>query len=413
MSRPKTDNQRHRWQDRCCYTKWLCLFVSLFFYSQEIYAQTPSELEVQLKAEQAALDSLKTRMAEEETRLQKTRLLQKSEASALSEIERDIYQAKNTLRTAQRHSKDLTNKLNRTEQQLRRAESQLKNRQTGMANRAREMYKVGRRGVLEVLFSSTSFGDAARRVRYLSRVANQDRRDFKALQAERKRVSGIYSVHSTQLRKQQVLLRGGLKNEQILKRRASDKSRVVKQLENNASKRLQAIRDMKKKEAESAERVADLIKEIQEAQKRGKRLAELPPFDFEGHKGSMRWPVSGKVVVRFGRQQDVELKTWTFNRGINITAAEGTAVQAIAPGEVMMRDWFPGYGRFVLLRHPGGYFSLYGHLDADQVQTGEILAEGTTVGTVGSTGRLDGKPQLHFEIMKDEEPEDPLGWLKR
>jgi septal ring factor EnvC (AmiA/AmiB activator) len=244
-------------------------------------------------------------------------------------------------------------------------------------------------------------------------VADQDHRDFQALQTARKRVSDLYSVQSAQHRQQQALLQGKLKKEQNLQRLATDKSRVVKQLKNSASKRLQAIRDMKKREAESAERVADLIKEIQEAQRRGKRLAELPPFDFLGHQGALDWPVLGKVVVQFGRQQDPELKTWTFNRGINIAATEGTAVQAVAPGEVVLVDWFPGYGRFVLLRHPGEYFSLYGHLNEDQVQTGEILAEGTTVGTAGSTGRLDGKPQLHFEIMKGENPMDPLEWLKR
>jgi len=388
-------------------------FLIVLALNVSVHAQTASELKQQLEAEQAALDSLKVRMGAEEARLQKTRQLQQSETSSLNQVERNIFQVKGELRTVQRKSRDLSTRLNRTEQNLRRAESRLNDREVGMAERAREIYKVGRRGTLEVLFSATSFGDAARRVRYLSRVADQDRRDFRALQTARKRVSDLYSVQSAQHRQQQTLLQGKLKKEQNLQRLASDKSRVLKKLENSASKRLQAIRDMKKREAESAERVADLIKEIQEAQRRGKRLAELPPFEFLGHQGVLLWPVSGKVVVQFGRHQDPELKTWTFNRGINIVAAEGTAVQAVAPGEVVMVDWFPGYGRFVLLRHPGDYFTLYGHLSEDRVQTGEILAEGTAVGTVGSTGRLDGKAQLHFEIMLGEEPKDPLEWLKR
>lgn len=395
--------------------KWLGLiaFTIVLVLRANVCAQTAGELQEQLQAEQAALDSLKVRMEAEELRLQKTRQLQQSEASSLNQLERNIFQVKGELRTVQRKSRDLSTRLNQTERNLRRAESQLVNREVGMAKRAREIYKVGRRGTLGVLFSAGSFGDAARRVRYLSRVADQDRRDFQALKTARKRVSDLYSVQSAQHRQQQALLQGKLKKDQNLQRLASDKSRVLKQLENSASKRLQAIRDMKKREAESAERVADLIKEIQEAQRRGKRLAELPPFDFLGHQGVLLWPVVGVVVVQFGRHQDPELKTWTFDRGINIAAAEGTAVQAVAPGEVVMVDWFPGYGRFVLLRHPGEYFTLYGHLSEDQVQTGEILAEGTAVGRVGSTGRLDGKPQLHFEIMKGEDPMDPLEWLRR
>ena len=130
-----------------------------------------------------------------------------------------------------------------------------------------------------------------------------------------------------------------------------------------------------------------------------------------GHKGKLAWPVSGKVVTQFGRYQDPDLKTWTFNRGINITAPEGTNVLAIAPGEVVMVDWFPGYGRFVLLRHAEPYFSLYGHLDSDLVQVEDIIPAGSAVGTVGSTGRLDGISQLHFEIMQGEDPLDPTLWL--
>ena len=287
----------------------------------------------------------------------------------------------------------------------------MKKRESGMAQRARQMYTLGRRGTLEILFSSESFADAVKRIRYLTRVAEQDQRDYRALLNERKRVSNLYAIQSVQYRQQQSLLQGKLKNENRLRSIASDKTRTLKKLEQNVSKKLQAIREIREQEAESAQRVAQLIKEVQEAQLRGQRLVELPPFDVVGHKGKLAWPVSGKVVTQFGRYQDPDLKTWTFNRGINITAPEGTNVLAIAPGEVVMVDWFPGYGRFVLLRHAEPYFSLYGHLDSDLVQVEDIIPAGSAVGTVGSTGRLDGISQLHFEIMQGEDPLDPTLWL--
>lgn len=402
------DNQLFRLQKSL---GWF-LILLLFGFCQQAEAQSAAELEAQLKAEQAALDSLKMRLEAEEKQLQRNQQKQATEAQALAQLERNIFQTKNELRTVQRQERDLARRRGNTQQRLRQSEGRLQSREQGMAKRAREMYKLGRRGTLEILFSSESFADAVKRVRYLTRVGEQDRRDYRALLSERKRISDLYAVQSVQYRQQQSLLQEKLKKENRLKGIASDKARTVQQLERNVSKRLQAIRDMRAQEAESVERVAQLIKDVQEAQLRGQRLAELPPFDFVGQKGQLNWPVSGNVVTKFGRYQDPDLKTWTFNRGVNITASEGTNVLAIAPGEVVMVDWFPGYGRFVLLRHAEPYFSLYGHLDTDLVQVKDIIPAGTAVGTVGSTGRLDGVPQLHFEIMEGEEPLDPTVWLQ-
>jgi murein DD-endopeptidase MepM/ murein hydrolase activator NlpD len=97
---------------------------------------------------------------------------------------------------------------------------------------------------------------------------------------------------------------------------------------------------------------------------------------------------------------------------VNLQAAEGTEVRAVAPGQAVLVDWYPGYGQFVLLRHPGGFYTLYGHLSAVAVNVDDIRAESAVIGRVGSTGRIDGKPQLHFEIMEGEEPLDPAVWLR-
>lgn len=340
------------------YMRWVCGFVwaMVLGFGQIVYAQTAAELEAQLKAEQEALDNLKKRLEAEERQLQYNRQKQETEAQALESLERNLFQVKNELRTVHRQERDLARRRTNTQERLNMAETRLQRRELGMASRARQMYKLGRRGTLEILFSSESFADVVKRMQYLTRVSEQDHRDYRALLDERKRISGLYAQQTLQYRQQQSLLQDKLKKENRLQGIASDKTRTLKQLENNVSKKLQAIREIRAQEAESAERVAKLIKEVQDAQLRGQRLAELPPFDFGAHKGQLDWPVSGKVLTQFGRYQDPDLKTWTFNRGINIAAPMDTNVLAIAPGEVVMVNWFPGYGRFVLLRHAEPYF---------------------------------------------------------
>lgn len=276
-----------------------------------------------------------------------------------------------------------------------------------MAQRLREMYKRGRRGDLQILFASESFPQAVKRLRYLSRIAQQDKKDYEAIKSDRRRVKRVAKLQKTQYDHQRTLLKAKRTSQDRLKRRAEDREQELQKLKKDRTTWLAGIRRTEEEMAESEEKIGEYIKEIQKRQ----YLVELPPFDFIGKKGDLSKPVDGKILVRFGRVQDPELKTWTFNRGINIGAAEGTDVLSIAPAEVVLVDWFPGYGQFILLRHPGGYYSLYGHLLSVQVNQGQLIAEGAVLGLTGSTGRVDGVTQLHFEIMKGEDPMDPLEWL--
>ncbi len=199
----------------------------LIAVSVNAMAQTTPELEARLKAERAALDSLKARIAAEDRHLQRARPA--SEEEMLARLERDMTQVEEALRVVQSTSRELAQQIGITEQQLRQAQGQLKTREQNMARRVRERYKMEHRGILAVLFSARSFGNAAQRVRYLSQLADRDQRDFQALQAARKRVSLFYAIHSSQQRRQQILMQRELANEQGLKRWATDKSQILKQ----------------------------------------------------------------------------------------------------------------------------------------------------------------------------------------
>ena len=180
----------------------LCMIALLIASSSNGSAQTIKVLEARLKAEQAAMDSLKARdlqtpQASSEVSAQPGEKTQDTSLNLTEEI--------NSLKT----------EINRTEQLLRLAESQLKNREQNIAQRAREIYKIGRQGTLSVLFSAKSLRDAAQRMLYFSRIKNQDQRDVQALQAARKRGNILFTILSSQKRRQQILKR---RHEQILKR---------------------------------------------------------------------------------------------------------------------------------------------------------------------------------------------------
>ena len=64
------------------------------------------------------------------------------------------------------------------------------------------------------------------------------------------------------------------------------------------------------------------------------------------------------------------------------------------------------FGKLVLVKHDGGYMTAYAHLGEILVSEGDVLTTGDTIGSIGSTGRVD-TPQLHFEIRKSRKPIDP------
>jgi len=181
----------------------LYIMAFLIALSPNGSAQTITALEARLKAEQAAMDSLNLNPQPSQ------------EASAQPESENEKTQ--DTSLNIAEEINSLENEINRTEQQLRLAESQLRNREQNIAQRTREIYKIGRQGILSVLFSAKSLQDAAQRLLYLSRLKDQDQRDVQVLQAARKRVNILFTILSSQKRRQQILLQRKRQHEQISK----------------------------------------------------------------------------------------------------------------------------------------------------------------------------------------------------
>ncbi|HCK10480.1 peptidoglycan DD-metalloendopeptidase family protein [bacterium] len=373
-----------------------------------VFAET---LEEKLNREKAVLDSLNTMLEKEREELSQTEMKKLTIGARLDRIQREEFQARRELRGLSERERSLQARLVHTREALNIAERKLEERTDGIADRLRQSYKLARQNPLEILLSGVSLGEGLRRLKYLSRVAEQDRVDMAALASAKEDVRKALRVRQLQHSNQQTLVRAKERKRQDLEKSVTRYDVEIKQLERKESLYRSVIRDTRKDIETGEHRLAELIKQIERHRLAGRRLGELRDVDFPGLKGRLPWPVNGRILMKFGRVKDPELGTWTMNRGVAIAADAGTDVLAIAPGEVMLVDWWRGYGQLVLLRHPRGYYTLYSHLQSRSVEQGEILNEGALIGTVGSTGRLDGVPQLHFEIMEQEQALNPVEWL--
>lgn len=92
--------------------------------------------------------------------------------------------------------------------------------------------------------------------------------------------------------------------------------------------------------------------------------------------------------------------------GVDLGGPIGTTVRAAAGGQVLIAKgsgYNGGYGSYIVIRHPNGTQTLYGHLSRVDVTVGEMVAQAETIGAIGSTGRSTG-PHLHFEVRGGKNP---------
>lgn len=111
------------------------------------------------------------------------------------------------------------------------------------------------------------------------------------------------------------------------------------------------------------------------------------------------WPTQGVITQYF----------WQYHPGIDIAACVGTREFASAAGQVVFAGW-GSYGIYVEIDHGNGFHSIYGHMSAVLVKTGDTVSQGQLIGLMGATGRATGT-HLHFEIRYQGIPQNPIDLL--
>ena len=125
------------------------------------------------------------------------------------------------------------------------------------------------------------------------------------------------------------------------------------------------------------------------------------------------FPLQGKRIITsyYGMRKDPISGVLQFHDGVDFRANTGTSVSASLDGtvSVVSENWL--YGKYIIMSHPNGYKTLYGHLNAFSVKQGDRVARGKKIGEAGNTGYSTG-PHLHFGIYdKKNKLVNPLDLL--
>ncbi len=97
--------------------------------------------------------------------------------------------------------------------------------------------------------------------------------------------------------------------------------------------------------------------------------------------------------------------------GVDFAAPVGSSVSAAADGYVVFAGWTYDEGNTIILSHGSGIVTAYKHNSALLKNTGASVQRGEPIALVGSTGRTSTGPHLHFEVLRDGVPQNPVPLL--
>ncbi len=127
----------------------------------------------------------------------------------------------------------------------------------------------------------------------------------------------------------------------------------------------------------------------------------VPPAPLSEVVERWMWPAEGKLIGRFGA---------AGGKGIDIAGTRNAPVFAVAPGKVVYSGvGLRGYGRLLIIKHPGEFLSAYAHNEEMLVKEGDSVAAGQKIALMGDSDA--DRVKLHFEIRQYGKPLDPLKYL--
>ena len=130
----------------------------------------------------------------------------------------------------------------------------------------------------------------------------------------------------------------------------------------------------------------------------------------------MEWPVNGNILIDYSMDNTTYFPTldqYRLSSGIAVQAVQGAPVQSAVNGKVLTIAQDAQTGTTVTMELGNGYQAIYGQLTDLQVEQGDKVKKGTTIGYIGTPTKYYSKEgsNLYFAMKKDGKPIDPIVYL--
>ncbi len=282
------------------------------------------------------------------------------------------------------------------------ATAEVARRQGEVRGALRAAYRLQRRGFARLLFDAQSPGELRRRAHYLLASADAQELAMREFQAVvQKRAAAAEAAHTEMA---------------ALDSLAAERAKQRIALEEERRRRLELLRSVRSSSAMAGQYQAEASQARASfsaaTAQQGSLPAAAPSSEgFRAARGTLPWPLRGRVLLAWGPYVDPLTRETLQNLGVDLASPPGTPFRAVFPGTVTRSGYVRGYGQVVMVEH-GSYATLYAHANGLRVSQGQEVNAGDVLGLVGTTGLLDeSEARLHFEIRYNGTPQDPGEWL--
>lgn len=325
--------------------------------------------------------------------------------SLLAEIDKVVVEKNQTQSKLQEKEDELLE----TGKQLDDAEIRVEKRDELLQSRMRLMYTNGFVSYLDVLLSANSFGDFLDRFDALQTILNSDKDILDAHKKDKELIEEKKAQVEIQFAEIQDLFHElELKQADLIKKEA-EKEVLIASYNQNLNELASTLEQLEVISEEQEKLLLALATRVSKLNAEKKRIQN----PYTG--GKLGMPIDSKyrVTSNFGtRIHPITGKKHTHT-GIDFGAPSGTPIYAAESGVVIVSQSWSGYGNCIIVDHGNGLWTLYAHIRNGGllVSVGDTVKKGDKIAEVGSTGNSTG-PHLHFEVRKNEVAVNPGGYLK-
>lgn len=189
-----------------------------------------------------------------------------------------------------------------------------------------------------------------------------------------------------------------------------EESEILEQTQTEKRLLLTHVRTKAKLHKQAIEEMQQASEALAQSMMAAKSKNEGSERGFLTNKGSLPPPVDGVIITLFQQEKVNKLGISRQSQGIELKAADGTQVVAVAEGEVIFSGYLRGYGNTIIIHHGLQYYTVTARIEKLLATKGQKVKAETPIGIMGDTAILFDEG-IYFEIRHGHQSMDPIIWL--
>ena len=405
-------------------------------HPQPVAARSVSEIQADQDAIQSKLDDVNARISELQGQIDEEEAYQAELSEQISLYQQQIALMDEQINALEDQIEEKNAEIDTLQVEISSLEEDIAAKQVEIdetyalfKERMVALYQAGETSSLAMLLSSDSFADFVTNVQLMQAVSESDQQLVNKLRTQKEEQQAQKDEKEAAEAEVQAALTQIQEDEAQLVEERSDQQSARESLEAAYAESKTAMQDLEAMkanyEANREEIEAEEAAVEAELQQLYASMASSSSSSSSGSSGSsssgsssnvivdtgdlsFRWPLPGYTTVTSG----YGARWGTTHTGIDISGGGcyGSPIVAAESGTVILCQWYSTYGQCIIVDHGGGYSTLYAHMSAYAVSTGDYVTKGQTIGYVGDTGNVTG-PHLHFEVRINGATQNPLNYV--